>query len=185
MKVIGRFIIHLRHYSRKYGITITLIGLFVLGIWQIYAKEAWLTYRHYDEIYAVIENFEKSISSLKVHQNPEALAEIATGKYLEFLNQTICQECPSTVLVATNVNIEHLRVLDYKKDFARVFARVEVAWVQMRFSTQETEGGCQATASEGIYHFVKEDGYWKVSGGEKVRTDTWTPLEGLRNKVCP
>jgi hypothetical protein len=51
--------------------------------------------------------------------------------------------------------------------------------------TQEIKRACYATAIEGVDTMIKENGNWKISGGKGGRSDTWTPVEELRKKVCP
>jgi hypothetical protein len=184
MQIIDKLLSSLKQNRRAYEI-IVVIFLFTLGLWQVWMKPVWLTYRYGSEMRTILVNYIKTVHSLDVHQNPRLLATVATGDYLDFLERITCQDCPSTIPITVNVNIERLTVLDYDKNSAEVSARIEDAWVQLDFQTQEIEGSCQATASEGVYHLIKEDGHWKVTGGHGFRSDTWTPLKELREKVCP
>ncbi len=168
-----------------YGaILAVFIYLILFVIWQVGIKPVVLTRQYGAEMYDVLVNYEKIVGSVASHQNPDILATVAHGDALEYLQKYRCLECP-TVSVVVNVNIENLKVLEYTDAYAEVFERTEIGTVAVHPVTLEIEGVCRAGATEGITIMIKEGGHWKISGGRGGRADTWTPVEELREKVCP
>lgn len=167
-----------------YGL-ILIVGasLLLLAIWQVGIKSIVLTRQHGNEMYNVLLNYEKTVHSIESHQNPDILLDIAQGDALAYLQKYRCPECP-TVPIVINVNIEDLKVLEYSDTYAKVFSRIETAAVSVNPRTREIKSKCRATAIEGVDTMIREDGNWKIMGGDG-RADTWTPVEELREKICP
>lgn len=68
---------------------------------------------------------------------------------------------------------------------AKILARIETANVSIERSTGQVRTPCYGLATEEIIVLIKEEGKWKISGGEAGEIDTWTPVEALRESVCP
>ncbi len=168
-----------------YGTIVTaFICLTAFVIWQVGIKPIVFTRQYGAEMHDILVVYEKTVGSIASHQNPDILAAVAHGDVLEYLQKYRCLECP-TVSVVVNVNIENLKVLEYSDDYVEVFARTEIGAVSVHPVTLEIKRPCSAIAIEGVDIMIWEDGHWKISGSKYGRADTWTPVEELREKVCP
>ena len=172
----------LRH-NKLFALTLLLVFcLLLFALWQFFIKPTILTRQHASEMHDVLVNYERTVYSIESHQNPALLSQVAQGDSLAYLEKYRCPECP-TVPVVVNVNIENLRVLEYSETYAEVSARLEIAAVSASPSTHEILSQCRATATEGTFTLVKEDGRWKIIGGNG-QADTWTLPDELQQKVC-
>jgi hypothetical protein len=166
-------------------LTLTLLLFFCLllfALWLFFLKPTILTRRHASEMHDVLMNYERTVYSIESHQNLALLSQVAQGDSLVYLEKYRCPECP-TVPVVVNVNIENLRVLKYSDTHAEVSARIEIATVSASPNTREILSQCRATATEGTFTMAREDGRWKITGGNG-QADTWTLPDELQQKVC-
>ncbi len=162
---------------------IVIISFLLFIIWQTSFRPLILTRQHGVEMSNVLLNYERTVHSIASHQNPDILSDIAQGDVLAYLQKYRCPEC-ATVPVVINAKIENVKVLEYSNTYARVFSRIEIATVSVNPRTREIKSECRVTAIEGVDIMIKEDGDWKIVEGDG-KADTWTPIEELRDKVCP
>jgi hypothetical protein len=164
-----------------------IIALISAAYWHFRLKPKVLTRRHSAEIAQTLEHNYQTIYNYEVNQDPQILRDVATGIYLEGLlnpHRFLCPDCPYRY-VAINVRATNLRVLRYSDSFAEVEARIEIAEVSIDRSTNYIRVPCYGTAEEGNFFLRKEDGVWKVAGGRYGELDTATPVEIIRQSVCP
>lgn len=172
-----------------------IVALFLIIVstgaayWHFRLKPMVLTRRHSAEIAQTLEhNYQTIYNYIEVNQDPQILRAVATGIYLEDLLDThefMCPGCGPYRYVAINVRATNLRVLRYSDSFAEVEARIETAQVSIHRSTGSIRVPCFGTAREGNFFLRKEHGVWKMAGGRYWELDTATPVETIRQSVCP
>lgn len=159
------------------------VCLLLFALWHFLGKPAVLTHRYGSEMHDFLVDYEHTVYSVESHHNPALLLEVAQDDTLAWLEKYRCPGCPS-IPVVVNVYIENLIILEYSDTHAKVAARIEIAAVSVSPSSNEIQSQCRASAVEGTYSMIREDGKWKMVEGNS-RADTWTPVEELRQKVCP
>ncbi len=165
-------------------VIISAIGIAVL-VWQI-IYPLWLIQRYGPELQNAIQRIEEVLGTLDGQTKPEVMAQIATGKQLEFLKQYRCVSC-LRVQVITKSHVEILRVLAYSPTYAEVIARVEWEWHWVSTQTGLVDSPCHAQAFTNFYPLVREEGVWKMT-----RIEGWNGIDAnraddspeLRTKYC-
>lgn len=158
-----------------------IVGAVLVGYWLI--KPLWLTQAYGPELKDAAQRYNEVLGTVAGWYDPSVAAQVATGKNLNYLVQTRCQNCPS-VAVFTKVNAQILQVLKYSPTFSKAVVRIEEGWYQVLPSTGEALGPCHAHAYTVIHIFVREDGVWKVSDGEPADRNQVDDSTELLAKYC-
>jgi hypothetical protein len=174
---------------RKKAFYLAVAVVAALGVFLV----SWLTLRPLllTQIYGgqledAIRRIEEITGTIDGQSNPEAIAQIATGEYLNFLLQHRCQNC-SSVQVATKIDIQTLRVVEYSSDFSLVVARVEWGWHWVSPRTGIVDSICHAQAYTNVYPLAKEEGVWKITSANywvEIDPNRVDDSAELRAKYC-
>ena len=78
-----------------------IVGVVLVGYWLI--KPLWLTQAYGPELKDAAQRYNEVLGTVAGWYDPSVAAQVATGKNLNYLVQTRCQNCPS-VAVFTKVN---------------------------------------------------------------------------------
>ncbi len=163
-------------------VTIIAIALAIIfGWWAI--RPNWLTQLHGDELGAAVQRFEAIHATVKGQSDPATIDQIAAGDYREFLLKARCGNCP-TVQVATKIQVMVQEVLEYSLSTSKVKIRIEMGWYKVSPNTSQRIGTCHAQAFTSIYILTREDGIWKVSGGEESDRHAVDDSPDLLQKYC-
>lgn len=177
---------HLKDWGVFLTVAILLITLLSVSYWYVRIRPIDLTDKYGTELAESLEYIEQTIANYETAQGVETLTDVATGDYLEALLEyrIDCSHCRFRVLVI-NVHVSNLKIVSYSQYRAKILARIETANVSIERSTGQVRTPCYGLATEEIIVLIKEEGKWKISGGEAGEIDTWTPVEALRESVCP
>lgn len=178
--------IHVGQPRRRVLMISLVVVLFVLvcGVLGVISEQYYVSRQaHQEEMRLVIQHFSKTLFSIEGQSNPQVMAEIATDGYLDYLLRTRCIACPN-FQVARRLEVVELQVLDYSSQTARVYARIEYNW-NIVSPTGQIIGPCHAQAFSSIATLVKQDGLWRVSGGdENVNANRVDDSPQLLAKYC-
>jgi hypothetical protein len=96
-----------------------------------------------------------------------------------------------TFYYTPNINVMNVKTIWCSRNRIRLEARIEVANVAINKETDEIEVPCWGTAKESTFVIASTEGQWKYSKNnfiafwQSYRVDTNTPVEVLRQSVCP
>src|SRR3990172_9488991 len=149
------------HSRRTWSaITIALLGLLVLG-WQL-VQPWWLTQSYGPELREAILRYVRVLGTIEGRRDPSVMAQVATGRSLDYLIQFRCKEC-DTVLVTTEADVKVVKVAEYSSNASKVIARVEVGWRPTSPDTGAVLGARHAQAYTNHFVLTQENGIWKVA----------------------
>ncbi len=160
--------------------------LCILVIWWL-LQPWWLTRLHGDELRAAVHRHFTVIYTIAGNRDPDVMAQVTAGKHLADLTRFRCVDCPG-VQVATRIGIPVLEVLSYSGNTSKVGARVEYGWHLLDTKTGSEIGPCHAQAYSTVMILVRENGVWKVAGGDNAwgwERDPADDTPELRAKYCP
>lgn len=154
--------------------------------WYVNIRPGILTKRYGAEIAQSLRHINLVVSNYEVGQSTEVLANVATGDYLQaLLNYRTDMRNSMFRVVVVNVNIHNLKILSYSETDAKIEARIESANVSVYRASGEINVPCYGLAVEERIFLTRENGVWKIYGGGLSQIDTWTPVEVMRQSVCP
>ncbi len=124
--------------------------------------ERQLTAQHGQEVSRLIIDFERKAGSLDRHYNNDMLTEITTGPFLEYLAR-FEPEKESYWLITTNVQIEHIRVLEYSPNRIKAVACMMREIEERTAITGEWIKSYSPNEICVLYVFSLENKVWKVA----------------------
>lgn len=161
---------------------ISLIGLFVL-LWLV--RSSWLTWIHEAELRPVAQKYLEVIDTIEGNRDPNVMAQVATGKYLEYLIRVRCVDCPG-VKVATGIQIQTFKVSDYGTTTSKVRVQYEGGWQLVDPQTRAVIGQCNVGVYDIDLIMVREDSVWKIADGDEFipKVISKDEFARLQSKYC-
>lgn len=164
--------------------SLLVAGLMIQPLRQ--AQTLWLTRMYRSELEPVAQRYLNLHATIEGWQDPNVMAQvIARGKYLDDLIQLRCVECAS-IEVATGIQIQAFRVLDYKTNTSKVRVRYEGAWQLVDPQTRAVIGQCNVGVYDIELILSREDNIWKVADvGEYIpKVISTDEFDRLQTKYC-
>lgn len=142
--------------------------LCILAIWWS-VSSPWQTWTHGPKLRPAVQKYLDLTTTIEGWQNPDVMAQVTTGRYLEYLIRTRCVDC-SGVEVATGIQIQTFEVLWYDERWSKVRVQYEGAWQMVNPQTRAVIGQCNV----GVYslellmireynYYVSSSSIWKVA----------------------
>jgi hypothetical protein len=162
-------------------VIIALLGLLLAGWWLV--RPLWLTQTYGSILRDAVQKYSEVRGTIEGWRDPDVIAQVATGDALDYLLQVRCVDCAS-VQVATKINVEALKVMEYSPTISKVMVRVEWGWHKTDPNTGTVLGSCHAQAFTSIYVLTWEGSTWKVSGEGDTDRNPVDDSPELRAKYC-
>ncbi|HSH01390.1 MAG TPA: hypothetical protein VLL52_02655 [Anaerolineae bacterium] len=123
-----------------------------------------LTIHYGEQISEIIYQYELERLSPETDENPERLANFATGHHLEFLQKLknlSIEEGINFRLSSSPERVKHIRVLDFELSIFKAIACLDMSY--QRFSLDGIQLSQSTIPRCGIYVFFYENDYWKLA----------------------
>ena len=173
---------------------LTAIGFTGWLIVEFFFNPHWTPECNVEILEPIVADIEYGISNVLAYGSIEDYQDYIDVSILDAYTNTYkdCEKCLRFPKVL-GVNIKNTHIARCKPNQIIYWARVEIAQIIVDKETEQVEITCHGLANEGWYSITKRDDIWRRSDVEFWRTilypqspiDTATPVEVLRQNVCP
>lgn len=143
----------------------------------------------------IIEELEWGMSEVYMYGEPQDYSNFVDETLIDLFSKghstQLSRTTNPTFYKVANINVTNVETKWCSPNRIRFDARIEIANVAINKETQEVEVPCWGSATDASYVIAFKDGLWKYSKarvqplGQIYRVDTRTPVEVLRQSVCP
>ncbi|MEK7784489.1 MAG: hypothetical protein AAB658_03545, partial [Chloroflexota bacterium] len=148
------------------GIPVICVALAAVGYWQKVVRPPQLTRLYNEELSQAIAKFEATEWSLEAQLDPDKLLSVATSEYTDrfrsWSTPLNCSQC-NEFWVATFASAEDVCVLEYSDSTRVARATIKRTGYRVDANTYEPVQKESVWQDRSTYHFVNDNGSWKIS----------------------
>ena len=148
------------------GLLLLSPSLCLYSYWQKIVEPPILTRQHGQEFSSLIAAFEATAGGLDTQLHPDKILSVATQDYLRVFQQTSdplnCPKCDK-FWVTASAEASGICVLDYSSSESVVRATIVRHGYLVDANTYQPAESEKQHTDRSTYHFIKENGFWKVA----------------------
>jgi hypothetical protein len=148
------------------GILAICLALAAVGYWRKVVRPPQLTRLYSEELSQAIAKFEAVEWSIEAQLDPDKLLSVATSEYTDrfrgWSTPLNCLQCDE-FWVATSASAEDVCVLEYSASIRVARATIKRIGYRVDANTYEPVQKESVWQDRSTYHFVNDNGTWKIS----------------------